>query len=121
MGRHDVGVLLARAAEWEAQAARDSENLAMLLDRDDYWLNSEYAQWTTDPDDPEVKAAREQRKRAGIKPPPQPLIAPVALRPDGIGEIRRKQYTDALAANAPKTGGLKISSAADFKRLLGAR
>lgn len=117
----DVDALLARSTELDAQEARDSENLAMLLDRDDYWLNSEYAQWTTDPDDPEVKAARAQRKRSGIKPPPRPLLAPIALRPREIAEVRAKQYMDAIADRAPVSSGRKISTAADFARLLGSR
>lgn len=57
------------------------ENLAMLIDRLDYWLSSEYTQWTTDPDDPEVKRARAERKKSGEKPPPNPIIIPVAQRP----------------------------------------
>lgn len=116
----DVDVLLARSTELDAQEARDSENLAMLLDRDDYWLNSEYSQWITDPDDPEVKAAREERKRSGTKPPPLPILAPVALRPKGIAEVRRRQYADALDAQKPKSSERKIRSAADFARIMGA-
>lgn len=69
-----------QAIEWLAAEKRDSENLAMLVDRDDYWLNSEYASWTSDPDDPEAKAERERRKRAGIKPPPLPILPPIACR-----------------------------------------
>lgn len=52
----------------------------MLVDRDDYWLNSEYASWTSDPDDVEAKAERDRRKKAGIKPPPLPVLPPVACR-----------------------------------------
>lgn len=66
--------------EWLAAEKRDSENLAMLVDRDDYWLNSEYAQWTADPDDKEAEKERERRKREGIKPPPVPVLPPVGKR-----------------------------------------
>lgn|GEM_PF-5806979 len=52
----------------------------MLVDRDDYYLNSEYANWIADPDDKEAKQERERRKRAGIKPPPIPILPPVAKR-----------------------------------------
>ncbi|MBM4495406.1 hypothetical protein GS426_02680 [Rhodococcus hoagii] len=57
--------------EWSYEA----ENLAMFLDRFDYFLRSEYASWITDPDDPEVKAERALRKRQGIK------TAPAATHP----------------------------------------
>lgn len=48
----------------------------------DYWLSAVYSQWVTDPEDPEVKRARAERKRAGVKPPPRPIIFPVARRPE---------------------------------------
>ncbi|MGV9744589.1 hypothetical protein ACWDTG_06705 [Rhodococcus zopfii] len=73
----------------------------MLVDRDDYWLNSEYRQWITDPDDPEVQKARKERQRRGVKPPPFPTLVPVALRPEGLAEIRRAQYEKALVEQAP--------------------
>lgn len=73
----------------------------MLVDRDDYWLNAEYRQWVTDPDDPEVKRAREERKRRKVKPPPSPILPPVALRPEGMASIRRSEYERAAAAAAP--------------------
>lgn len=57
------------------------ENLAMLIDRLDYWLSTEYVGWVTDPNDPEEKRKREERKRSGVKPPPVPIIPPVAKRP----------------------------------------
>ncbi|MCJ0906226.1 hypothetical protein [Rhodococcus sp. ARC_M6] len=70
--------------EWLAAEKRDSENIAMLVDRDDYWLNSEYANWVSDPDDKaaeaERKRERERRKREGIKPPPTPVLPPVGKR-----------------------------------------
>ncbi|MDI9900260.1 hypothetical protein QM716_10375 [Rhodococcus sp. IEGM 1409] len=73
-------MLIAQAVEWLAAEKRDSENLAMLVDRDDYWLNSEYASWIADPDDKEAQKERERRKREGIKPPPVPVLPPVAKR-----------------------------------------
>lgn len=73
----DLGVLVDGLQAWSLT----DENIARLVDREDYWLNSEYAQWTTDPNDPEVVADRERRRRAGIKPPPVPLLRPVARRP----------------------------------------
>ncbi|MBX4168041.1 hypothetical protein K3M35_05090 [Rhodococcus sp. DMU2021] len=89
----------------------------MLLDRDDYWLNSEYAQWTTDPNDPEVKRAREERKN--VKPPPHPIIAPVALRPKDMAEIRRKQYMEALLPKVQVKAEKKLT-AREFAQMMGA-
>jgi hypothetical protein len=60
------------------------ENLAMLIDRLDYWLSSEYVGWVTDPNDPEEKRKSEERKRSGVKPPPVPIIPPVAKRPPDV-------------------------------------
>ncbi|OZE77227.1 hypothetical protein CH305_18500 [Rhodococcus sp. 15-649-2-2] len=68
--------LLRSVFDWDAQSRFDSENIAMLVDRDDFWLHSEYRQWITDPNDPEVKKQREQ----AAKPPPDPLIPPVGQR-----------------------------------------
>lgn len=73
--------------EW----SRTDENLAMLIDRLDYWLTSEYSQWVTDPDDPDVKRRREESERSGVKPPPVPIITPVALRPPEWADAVRKQ------------------------------
>lgn len=69
--------LLDTDLEW----SHTDENLAMLIDRLDFWLSTEYTGWITDPEDPEVKRARAERKRSGIKPSPVPLIPPVAKRP----------------------------------------
>lgn len=66
--------------DWNHLAA----NVATLVDLMSYTVHAEYAQWITDPEDPQVKADRERRKRAGIKPPPFPIIPPVAFRPDSI-------------------------------------
>lgn len=73
--------------EW----SHSDENLAMLIDRLDYWLTSEYSSWVTDPNDPEVKRARAERKRSGVKPPPVPLIPPVAHRPPQQASAARER------------------------------
>jgi hypothetical protein len=64
----------------------------MLIDRIDYTLNSEYYDRITDPDDPELKAERARREALGIKPPPLPLIPPVALRPEQYHWARLAVY-----------------------------
>lgn len=92
----DLVVLLDDAAEQDTQSAHDSENLAMLLDRWDFFLNGDYVDRITDPNDPEVKAEAERRKAAGIVPPPIPLLRPVALRRPEIAAVRKENY-EALA------------------------
>lgn len=107
----DVAIHLDDLAEHEAQKARDSENLAMLVDRDDFELNFDYTNAVTDPDDPEVKAKREQRERLGIKPPPLPILRPVAHRKPEITAEMVTQYREAVAEyqppqDKPNGGGL---------------
>ncbi|MCM6778028.1 hypothetical protein NDR87_30965 [Nocardia sp. CDC159] len=76
----DIAALIEDAEARDAQAARDSENLAMLVDRSDFDLNFDYVTGTSDPDDPEIARERALRKKHGIKPPPLPILAPVAQR-----------------------------------------
>jgi hypothetical protein len=113
--------MLEQMLEWDAQAARDSENLAMLVDRDDYWLNSEYSQWVTNPDDPEVKAERARRLKEGIKPPPTPLLRPVAHRPTELAAKLWEKYGAEVEKQKPAekapTGKQKMS-AREAARLL---
>ncbi|MBF5002217.1 hypothetical protein IRT45_34435 [Nocardia sp. BSTN01] len=91
MPYRDVAALLTDSAARDTQSARDSENIARLVDRLDYLLNFDYVGGTTDPDDPEVKRDRERRKAAGIKPPPLPILAPIALRdPDVTAELAER-------------------------------
>ncbi|NIL77601.1 hypothetical protein [Rhodococcus sp. B10] len=92
--------MLNHALEVLDQEARDSENLAMLVDRKDYWLTSEYRSWVTDPDDPEVKAERERFKK--VKPSPRPLIPPVAQRHPDITAALLQRHRDESAKYAPK-------------------
>lgn len=51
-----------------------------------YWLYNEYARWTADPDDPEVK------RRKKTKPPPLPLVPPVAHRPPSVAAEYEQQF-----------------------------
>lgn len=57
-----------------------------------YKVHAEYMEWITDPEDPEVKAEAEHRKRAGIKPPPIPLVPPVAVRPESVAADYEASY-----------------------------
>lgn len=88
----DVAILLKEVLENVDQSAFDSENLAMLVDRDDFYLNSEYSQWVTDPNDPQVKAERARRLKYGIKPPPVPVLRPVAMRRAELTAVLSKRY-----------------------------
>jgi hypothetical protein len=67
-------------------------NVAQLVDLMSYWLHNEYAQWTADPD--------EVKRRPKRKPPPIPLIPPVAHRPPSVAE----QYLTEFAELAETVG-----------------
>ena len=54
------------------------ENIARLVDRDDFHLNGVYAGWTADPDTPDTGPRP--------TPPPIPVLDPVAVRPPEITE-----------------------------------
>lgn len=51
-----------------------------------FWLHQDYVRWTTDPDDPQVKQAKK------TKPPPIPLIPPVAHRPPSVAAEYEQQH-----------------------------
>lgn len=118
-GRAELGDL----ADWSLLAT----NVADLVDLMHYWLHSEYLKWVTDPDDPEVKRAQEERKRSGRKPPPFPLVPPVAARPQSLAADYRKRYEDLAAEFAeppdPEAMGVEVRpgvrrvSSDDFDRI----
>jgi type IV secretory pathway VirB10-like protein len=91
----DVAALIEDADARDAQQAMDSENLARILDRLEFLNNFGYVSGITDPEDPAVKRERAERERHGIKPPPMPIIAPVALRPPEITEEMVERYREA--------------------------
>lgn len=104
----DIAALIEDAELHDAQAARDSENLAMLLDRTDFDVNFEYVSSTTDHDDPDVVRERALRRKHGIKPPPMPILAPVAQRaPEITSELieryRAAQKPYQIPDNTPKS------------------
>jgi hypothetical protein len=72
-----------------------AENVARLVDLMQTWLNYEYANWTADPD--EVEARRRKHKKAGIKPPPFPLVQPVASRPKSLQDHLVNEYVETAA------------------------
>lgn len=90
----DLAILADGLDEWTPT----DENIARLVDREDYWLNSEYRSWITDPDDPEVQAEKTRQKLLGVKPPGQPQLWPVAVRPPAL----QRQLVQAATQAAEK-------------------
>lgn len=82
-------------ADWDAH----KENTARLLEIEAYKLELAWIDRTTDPDDKEVRRARLEAERSGIKPPPHPMIPPVAMRPVELREQRLQEYLDIVAAH----------------------
>lgn len=102
-------------AEWGAH----EENTAQLLEVQAYLLDLEWVQRTVDPNDPEVKAEREQARAKGIKPPKRPLVPPVALRPKKLAEQRYDEYVRMLTeAQTPQRVREQLDSD-EFDRRMG--
>lgn len=91
----DVAALIADAEARDTQSARDSENLAMLVDRTDFEVGFDYVSGVTDPDDPEIARERALRKKYGIKPPPVPIYPPIAHRDPEITAALSERYREA--------------------------
>ena len=94
------------------------ENTARLLEQIAAWLGYEWAGWTVDIDDPDYRRARAQRRRDGVKPPPDPLIPPAALRPPELAEQRHRAYLADLDRHHGARGRRMVSSD-DFDLILG--
>lgn len=100
---------------WDAH----KENTARLLEIEAYKLELAWIDRTTDPNDREVKRERLEAERAGIKPPPHPMIPPIAMRPAEISEERLQEYLDAVSSfNAPNRETRMVDSE-EFDRLMG--
>lgn len=100
---------------WDAH----KENTARLLEIEAYKLELAWIDRTTDPNDREVKRERLEAERAGIKPPPHPMIPPIAMRPAEISEERLQEYLDAVSSfNAPNRETRMVGSE-EFDRLMG--
>jgi len=72
------------------------ENTAQLLDVLSTRLDWTWTDRTTDPEDQEVKAALAKQKDQ--KPPPTPIIRPVAWRPRAVAEQRVQEYIDSVTS-----------------------
>jgi hypothetical protein len=77
------------------------ENEALLLEYQSYALTLEWQRLTTDPDDPEVQERRAAAEAAGIKPPPVPLVTPMARRPWRHQVRRFEEFADQVAPYTP--------------------
>lgn len=101
--------------DWGHMAA----NLAQLVDLWTFWLTSEYARWIHDPDDPETKRRERERKRQGIKPPPVPLVPPVAHRPPTVAAAYEEQYLHQVAEHDQPRAVKELVSSEEFDRIFG--
>lgn len=106
--------LLGDGAAWGPH----EENTARLLDLTEHEVQTAWTDRITDPEDPEVMRERAEAKRKNHKPPPTPLILPVALRPEKIAEQRFMEYVEAAAKLVPQRVKESVSSS-EFDAALG--
>jgi hypothetical protein len=104
LARQEMGDL----ADWSKLA----ENVARLVDLVEYWLRSEYAKWTATEE--EIEAARRNRK----KPPPFPIVPPVAERPQSIQDRLRADYEAITSEFTVDTTGPRMVTEEEFDDLL---
>lgn len=102
-------------ATWDAH----KENTARLLEVETHRLELEWAKHTYDPEDPENRRAAAEAKRNGVKPPPKPIVPPVALRPRDLAEQRFQQYLDEITAHYEPRHERAPVSRAEFDAALG--
>ncbi len=75
------------------------ENTARLLEAQSYSLEWGWADRTIDPEDPAVKAERARMRKR--KPPPHPIVPPVAFRPKKFADERMGEYVAEIQKYAP--------------------
>lgn len=90
------------------------ENTARLYELMRWQGGLEWTDRTVDPDEARRRAI--QAKRSGIKPPAEPLIPPVALRPPGEAERRLTAFIEEAAKYQPRSS---VVTRADFDRAHG--
>lgn len=95
------------------------ENTALLLEAQHYALELAWADRTIDPNDPEAIKARRDAERAGVKPPPHPMIPPVAHRPPELAEQRLQQYVEQITAHRTPQREKVMVSLDEFDALIG--
>lgn len=114
----DSALAREEAGEWGDWDAH-KENTARLLEIESYKLELAWIDRITDPDDREVRRERLEAERAGIKPPPHPMVPPIAMRPAGIGEERLQEYLDAVSAFGPPPREPRLVDMDEFDRVMG--
>ncbi len=87
--------------------SRIADNVARLVDLMEYWLRAEYAKWTADED--EIRQARRNRR----KPPPFPLVPPVASRPPSLHQRLVDAY-DVIASEFTEDTGPRMVTDDEF-------
>lgn len=110
------GAALARryGTDWSAH----EENTARLYEVLAYTLELAWADRTVDPEDREVRKKRREDEARGVKPPPHPIVPPVALRPLALADQRREAYLAEVALySAPQREREQITTD-EFDRLI---
>jgi len=108
-------------SDGEAVWGPHEENTARLYEALLYQLQLRWNELTTDDDDrAAIQRERAQAKRAGIKPPPTPLIPPNAIRPPKLAQQRVDAYLAEVKKYAVGTQPKpKMISLAEFERAKG--
>ena len=112
--RHEMGADL---HDWSHGLAYLNVNVARLVDLLQMWLDHEYAGWVADPQ--QLEKERRRRERAGIKPPPVPVVEPVAARPTVVHEQLAAIYQQQMKeyGQLPESITRQVSSD-EFDRLM---
>jgi hypothetical protein len=93
------------------------ENTARLYEALRYWLQIEWRDRTVDPNDPEERAAR--REASKVRPPVDPPIPPVALRPPGLAERHVEAWIESTR-KAARAGRERVTvTSDDFDKAMG--
>lgn len=90
-------------SEGEAEWSPHEENTALLLEVQSYQLELAWIDRTADPNDREARLERLKAESAGLKPPKNPIVPPVAHRPSWLAERKYEEYLEKLTASqAPR-------------------
>lgn len=106
------------AGPWGNWGAHE-ENTARLLEIEAYKLELAWIDRTTDPNDREVRRERLAAEQAGLKPPPHPMIPPIAMRPAEISEERLQEYLEAVSSFNTPHREARLVDTEEFDRVMG--
>jgi len=90
------GTCLRRALLGDDDWGPHEENTARLLDALYYQQEQAWIDRITDPDDQAIARERALRKAGRSRPPEDPPIRPVALRPEGVTQALLDEYVHRL-------------------------